>query len=196
MCSYCECFAAGVYCSEPCSCQGCLNKPIHEEIVLSTRKQIELRNPLAFAPKVIRMSDAGLETGVGVLHFCWILRCTCVSHYPQTVWCLNSTMNCRKILTILQLQLVTREDAIARSQAASRNTVNAIRYFKFWWSHLKLYLLDFTYVLNVWLNKGRCWMLHQLQMWELQKYFWQKRWWAFSFWNLYNHAILIHFADS
>ncbi|CAM0905490.1 unnamed protein product [Alopecurus aequalis] len=59
---YCECFAAGVYCSEPCSCQGCLNKPIHEEIVLSTRKQIEFRNPLAFAPKVIRMSDAGQET--------------------------------------------------------------------------------------------------------------------------------------
>lgn len=64
MCSYCECFAAGVYCSEPCSCQGCMNKPIHEETVLSTRKQIEFRNPLAFAPKVIRMSDAGLETGV------------------------------------------------------------------------------------------------------------------------------------
>ncbi|KAF8686802.1 hypothetical protein HU200_043412 [Digitaria exilis] len=85
---YCECFAAGVYCSEPCSCQGCLNKPIHEEIVLSTRKQIEFRNPLAFAPKVIRM----------------------------------------KILTIPQHQLVTREDAIARSQAVSRNTVNAIRH--------------------------------------------------------------------
>ncbi|KAF8713472.1 hypothetical protein HU200_028249 [Digitaria exilis] len=60
---YCECFAAGVYCSEPCSCQGCLNKPIHEEIVLSTRKQIEFRNPLAFAPKVIRMSDTSPETG-------------------------------------------------------------------------------------------------------------------------------------
>ncbi|KAM0846222.1 hypothetical protein ACQ4PT_055817 [Festuca glaucescens] len=59
---YCECFAAGVYCSEPCSCQGCLNKPIHEEIVLSTRKQIEFRNPLAFAPKVIRLSDVGQET--------------------------------------------------------------------------------------------------------------------------------------
>ncbi|KAL5197229.1 hypothetical protein ABZP36_000741 [Zizania latifolia] len=60
---YCECFAAGVYCCEPCSCQGCLNKPIHEEIVLSTRKQIEFRNPLAFAPKVIRMSDVGQDTG-------------------------------------------------------------------------------------------------------------------------------------
>ncbi|XP_078180314.1 protein tesmin/TSO1-like CXC 2 [Carex rostrata] len=57
---YCECFAAGVYCSEPCACQGCFNKPIHEETVLSTRKQIEFRNPLAFAPKVI---NTGHELG-------------------------------------------------------------------------------------------------------------------------------------
>ncbi|XP_020095327.1 protein tesmin/TSO1-like CXC 2 [Ananas comosus] len=60
---YCECFAAGVYCSEPCACQGCFNKPIHEETVLSTRKQIESRNPLAFAPKVIRTSETGQELG-------------------------------------------------------------------------------------------------------------------------------------
>ncbi|CAL9108555.1 unnamed protein product [Musa acuminata var. zebrina] len=60
---YCECFAAGVYCSEPCSCQGCFNKPIHEETVLATRRQIESRNPLAFAPKVIRTSESGLEMG-------------------------------------------------------------------------------------------------------------------------------------
>ncbi|KAJ4955905.1 hypothetical protein NE237_012688 [Protea cynaroides] len=54
---YCECFAAGVYCVEPCSCQECFNKPIHEDTVLATRKQIESRNPLAFAPKVIRSSE-------------------------------------------------------------------------------------------------------------------------------------------
>ncbi|KAI4369645.1 hypothetical protein MLD38_018066 [Melastoma candidum] len=59
---YCECFAAGVYCIEPCACQDCLNKPIHEETVLATRKQIESRNPLAFAPKVIRSSDTVAET--------------------------------------------------------------------------------------------------------------------------------------
>lgn len=63
-CSYCECFAAGLYCVEPCSCQDCLNKPIHENIVLETRKQIESRNPLAFAPKVIRSVDAVPEYGV------------------------------------------------------------------------------------------------------------------------------------
>ncbi|XP_057960299.1 protein tesmin/TSO1-like CXC 3 isoform X2 [Malania oleifera] len=60
---YCECFAAGVYCVEPCSCQECFNKPIHEDTVLATRKQIESRNPLAFAPKVIRSSDSIPETG-------------------------------------------------------------------------------------------------------------------------------------
>ncbi|XP_024978879.1 protein tesmin/TSO1-like CXC 2 isoform X1 [Cynara cardunculus var. scolymus] len=58
---YCECFAAGVYCVEPCSCQECFNKPIHEDTVLATRKQIESRNPLAFAPKVIKTSDSMQE---------------------------------------------------------------------------------------------------------------------------------------
>lgn len=53
---YCECFAAGLYCVEPCNCHDCFNKPVHEETVLETRRQIESRNPLAFAPKVIRCS--------------------------------------------------------------------------------------------------------------------------------------------
>ncbi|XP_074292652.1 protein tesmin/TSO1-like CXC 2 [Silene latifolia] len=53
---YCECFAAGLYCVEPCNCQNCLNKPSHEDTVLETRRQIESRNPLAFAPKVIMCS--------------------------------------------------------------------------------------------------------------------------------------------
>ncbi|XP_061376159.1 protein tesmin/TSO1-like CXC 2 [Gastrolobium bilobum] len=60
---YCECFAAGVYCIEPCSCQDCFNKPIHEDTVLQTRKQIMSRNALAFAPKVIRSSDCVPEIG-------------------------------------------------------------------------------------------------------------------------------------
>ncbi|KFK39563.1 hypothetical protein AALP_AA3G260400 [Arabis alpina] len=60
---YCECFAAGVYCIEPCSCVDCFNKPIHKDVVLATRKQIESRNPLAFAPKVIRNSDSIMEVG-------------------------------------------------------------------------------------------------------------------------------------
>lgn len=62
--SYCECFAAGLYCVEPCSCQDCFNKPIHESTVLETRRNIESRNPLAFAPKVIRSADFVPEFGV------------------------------------------------------------------------------------------------------------------------------------
>ncbi|XP_077245370.1 protein tesmin/TSO1-like CXC 2 isoform X2 [Tasmannia lanceolata] len=60
---YCECFAAGVYCVEVCSCQECFNKPVHEDTVLATRKQIESRNPLAFAPKVIRRLDPVPDPG-------------------------------------------------------------------------------------------------------------------------------------
>lgn len=53
---YCDCFAAGMYCVEPCSCHGCLNRPQYEQTVLETRQQIESRNPLAFAPKIIERS--------------------------------------------------------------------------------------------------------------------------------------------
>ncbi|KAK3200607.1 hypothetical protein Dsin_024022 [Dipteronia sinensis] len=60
---YCECFAAGLYCVEPCSCLDCFNKPKHEDTVLETRRLIESRNPLAFAPKVIRSADSATEFG-------------------------------------------------------------------------------------------------------------------------------------
>ncbi|XP_010546609.1 PREDICTED: protein tesmin/TSO1-like CXC 4 isoform X2 [Tarenaya hassleriana] len=58
---YCDCFAAGLYCIEPCSCQDCFNKPIHEELVMNTRRQIEARNPLAFAPKVVTSVDSASD---------------------------------------------------------------------------------------------------------------------------------------
>lgn len=51
---YCDCFAAGVFCLDPCSCQDCFNKPEYGEKVLETRQQIESRNPLAFAPKIVK----------------------------------------------------------------------------------------------------------------------------------------------
>ncbi|KAK9075682.1 hypothetical protein SSX86_004010 [Deinandra increscens subsp. villosa] len=52
-CRYCDCFAAGIYCADSCSCQGCFNRPEYENTVLETRQQIESRDPLAFAPKII-----------------------------------------------------------------------------------------------------------------------------------------------
>ncbi|KAJ8531333.1 hypothetical protein K7X08_026767 [Anisodus acutangulus] len=53
---YCDCFAAGVYCVDSCSCQGCFNRPEYEDTVLDVRQQIQSRNPLAFAPKIVQNS--------------------------------------------------------------------------------------------------------------------------------------------
>ncbi|KAF9689936.1 hypothetical protein SADUNF_Sadunf01G0144000 [Salix dunnii] len=50
---YCECFAAGIYCLDTCSCENCFNKPEYEDTVLDMRQVTETRNPLAFAPKVV-----------------------------------------------------------------------------------------------------------------------------------------------
>ncbi|KAJ6308789.1 hypothetical protein OIU76_018389 [Salix suchowensis] len=50
---YCECYAAGIYCLDTCSCENCFNKPEYEETVLDMRQVTETRNPLAFAPKVV-----------------------------------------------------------------------------------------------------------------------------------------------
>ncbi|XP_024537138.1 protein tesmin/TSO1-like CXC 2 [Selaginella moellendorffii] len=54
---YCECFAAGVYCLDSCACRDCFNKPEFADTVMGTRQQIETRNPLAFAPKIVQTSD-------------------------------------------------------------------------------------------------------------------------------------------
>ncbi|GLU22128.1 hypothetical protein SLE2022_382240 [Rubroshorea leprosula] len=54
---YCECFAAGVYCIDSCACENCFNKPEYVDKVLETREQIELRNPLAFAPKIVKHAN-------------------------------------------------------------------------------------------------------------------------------------------
>ncbi|CAI8604639.1 unnamed protein product [Vicia faba] len=37
---YCVCFATGVYCTGPCSCQNCLNRPINKDKILEARKKI------------------------------------------------------------------------------------------------------------------------------------------------------------
>ncbi|KAI9191632.1 hypothetical protein LWI28_011156 [Acer negundo] len=54
---YCDCFAAGIYCADSCTCQGCRNRPEYEDTVLETRQQIESRNPLAFAPKIVQHAN-------------------------------------------------------------------------------------------------------------------------------------------
>ncbi|KAK0572110.1 hypothetical protein LWI29_026333 [Acer saccharum] len=64
---YCDCFAAGIYCADSCTCQGCRNRPEYEDTVLETRQQIESRNPLAFAPKIVQhANDIPVNNGANV----------------------------------------------------------------------------------------------------------------------------------
>ncbi|GER32494.1 tesmin/TSO1-like CXC domain-containing protein, partial [Striga asiatica] len=60
---YCDCFAAGIYCAEPCACQDCFNTPEHEATVIETRQKIESRDPLAFAPRVVQRAKVGCSDG-------------------------------------------------------------------------------------------------------------------------------------
>ncbi|XP_039051666.1 protein tesmin/TSO1-like CXC 4 [Hibiscus syriacus] len=54
---YCECFAAGIYCEDCCACENCFNKPDYEEVVLESRHKVQLRNPLAFAPPIVKAQN-------------------------------------------------------------------------------------------------------------------------------------------
>lgn len=123
LCSYCPCFAAKVYCSSLCSCQGCSNNHAHEELVSCTRKRTESHNPLAFAPTVTHTYGTVLEFGVRTkknrsyqLHFYFFHYCSWhPAHY-------------RMILTKLLLLLDIKEDAIAGSLLVLKNTASAFRY--------------------------------------------------------------------
>ncbi|XP_039139442.1 protein tesmin/TSO1-like CXC 3 [Dioscorea cayenensis subsp. rotundata] len=54
---HCECFATSSRCSELCICQKCHNRIGDEEsIIMTARKVVESRDPLAFTPKSILIS--------------------------------------------------------------------------------------------------------------------------------------------
>ncbi|KAE8705926.1 Protein tesmin/TSO1-like CXC 2 [Hibiscus syriacus] len=99
---YCDCFAAGIYCAEPCCCQGCFNRPEYEDTVLETRKQIESRNPLAFAPKIVQpftefplsnMEDGNRKTPSSARHKqgCNCKRSMCLKKYCE---CYQANVGC------------------------------------------------------------------------------------------------------
>lgn len=121
--SYCDCFAVGLFCTEPCACQGCLNIYEEKEAVLAAREQIETRNPLAFAPKIVQ-SDKGQAATDGV-------------HLPVTFFLVVVSLRLlfpqygvHRKMKICQHhhQLGTKRGVIAKGRCVRKNTANVIRY--------------------------------------------------------------------
>ncbi|KAK4528534.1 hypothetical protein GAYE_SCF59G6478 [Galdieria yellowstonensis] len=60
---YCECFAAGSYCTSKCKCNGCKNTEDNVLQVKSARERTLERNPRAFSPKISESTAAVTEEG-------------------------------------------------------------------------------------------------------------------------------------
>nr|XP_024383711.1 uncharacterized protein LOC112286236 isoform X3 [Physcomitrium patens] len=97
---YCECFAARLFCVGSCACRNCFNKPEYEATVLNTRQQIEARDPLAFAPKIVQAAeptpiprDDALDTPASARHKrgCNCKKSLCLKKYCE---CYQAGVGC------------------------------------------------------------------------------------------------------
>lgn len=118
--SYCDCFAAGLYCAELCACHGCYNRSDYDGTVLETRQQIELRNPLAFTPKIVHDNElnSGVWSPFGSICSIFLISSLIKGFFQH-----------RKMEIVQYLpQGGTKEAADVKCQCVLRSTVNVIRF--------------------------------------------------------------------
>ncbi|XP_061376459.1 CRC domain-containing protein TSO1-like [Gastrolobium bilobum] len=129
---YCDCFAAGLYCTEPCSCHGCFNRHEHEDKVVETKLQIQSRNPNAFAPKITaetpsnNMEDENLTTPSSARHKrgCNCKRSMCMKKYCE---CFQAEVGCSSGCRCEGCKNVfgRKEDSVALEHAFRRERVTS-----------------------------------------------------------------------
>ncbi|RDY11284.1 CRC domain-containing protein TSO1, partial [Mucuna pruriens] len=132
---YCDCFTAGAFCTDPCACQGCLNRPEYAETVTDTRNLIQSRNPIAFAPKIVKpttdnssnMEDKNLTTPSSARHKrgCNCKRSMCLKKYCE---CYQANVGCSSGCRCEGCKNVhgKKEDYVALEHALSKERVSNV----------------------------------------------------------------------
>lgn len=87
---YCDCFAAGQYCSSECGCTDCDNHAAQESYILGIRSRIKHRNPHAFSDKIFQ-SKAGYKRHS---HGCKCSKSKCLKRYCE---CFREGMKCSSL---------------------------------------------------------------------------------------------------
>ncbi|XWS20387.1 hypothetical protein CRYUN_Cryun31cG0096700 [Craigia yunnanensis] len=127
---YCECFAAGIYCVDSCACENCFNKPDYEDTVLDIRQNIELRNPLAFAPTIVKQAndspnvvdDGNSKTPSSARHKrgCKCKRSKCLKKYCECYRHKYSPFFRLKLVALMDAAVRIVTILLARSQGAEK----------------------------------------------------------------------------
>ena len=88
---YCDCFSKNRICGEMCNCEGCDNRDEDSEERARIIREMELRNPFAFRPKLKTYEKADT-----MLHSrgCTCKKADCIKNYCE---CFKSQIGCTRL---------------------------------------------------------------------------------------------------